>query len=107
MIIGSCLCGDIAWEVAHPFDAIWHCHCSLCRKAHGTAFATIGLASGFRWLRGEGSLRNFSVTGVSQRPFCPSCGSVLARVTGARAFIPMGCQDGDPGACPSGHLFAG
>jgi len=37
---GSCLCGDVAWEVEGSLDLMSHCYCSRCRKAHGTAFAT-------------------------------------------------------------------
>src|SRR5207249_145423 len=36
---GSCLCGDVAFELV-PGDWMGHCHCSMCRKAHGAAFAT-------------------------------------------------------------------
>jgi hypothetical protein len=63
MAAGSCLCGAVAWECSAPFLELWHCHCSLCRKAHGTAFGTNALtsASGFRWLRGEERLRSYEV----------------------------------------------
>ena len=40
MARGSCLCGGVAWEADGPFDLMSHCHCSICRKAHGAAFAT-------------------------------------------------------------------
>ena len=55
---GSCLCGDVAWEAAAPFELMHHCHCSICRKLHGAAFETaVGApAEGFRWLRGEGQI---------------------------------------------------
>ena len=40
MIRGSCLCGDVAWQVDGPVELMSHCHCSRCRKSHGAAFAT-------------------------------------------------------------------
>ena len=40
MVTGSCLCGDVAWAVSGPLELMSHCHCSMCRKAHGSAFAT-------------------------------------------------------------------
>lgn len=36
---GSCLCGEVAFEVEGPFDRFLNCHCSRCRKATGTAHA--------------------------------------------------------------------
>jgi len=40
MIRASCLCGDVAWGSEGPLDLITHCHCSMCRKAHGAAFGS-------------------------------------------------------------------
>ena len=34
---GSCICGEVAFEVEGPFDHFLNCHCSRCRKATGTA----------------------------------------------------------------------
>ena len=54
MMIGSCLCGAISWQFDSEFSQITHCHCRLCRKAHGSAFATYGVgpASAFEYLGG-------------------------------------------------------
>ena len=38
---GSCLCGEVAFEVEGPFDSFLNCHCSRCRKATGTARAKL------------------------------------------------------------------
>ena len=52
MIKGSCLCGTVQWRLDPPFGEMSHCHCSMCRKAHGAAFAGgelafVELAGGF------------------------------------------------------------
>ena len=39
-LTGSCLCGAVTYEVRGPFNMMVHCHCSMCRKHHGAAFAT-------------------------------------------------------------------
>ena len=39
-IKGSCLCGSIKLEVDPPYRRTTHCHCGMCRKAHGSAFAS-------------------------------------------------------------------
>ena len=43
MLTGGCLCGDAAFEIDGPVDMMIHCHCSMCRKFHGSAFATYPL----------------------------------------------------------------
>ena len=52
---GSCLCGEVAYEIDGPLEHASHCHCSYCRKFHGTPYATVrdGAVRGRRWLRGE------------------------------------------------------
>jgi hypothetical protein len=81
-----------------------HCHCSRCRKAHGTAFATFvsGAAERFRWRRGLELVHTFE-----GRPFCSVCSSAtpLAESTGKSVFIPAGCLDDDPGCRPTTHIF--
>ena len=55
---GRCLCGALNYELDGPFSAMIHCHCSMCRKQHGTGFATfaVGPIAGFRWTSGEDRL---------------------------------------------------
>ena len=37
---GGCLCGDVRFTVDWPSKWIAHCHCSMCRRAHGAAYVT-------------------------------------------------------------------
>lgn len=39
-LLGSCLCGSVRYEIAASLENAEHCHCSMCRKAHGAAFST-------------------------------------------------------------------
>jgi len=39
-IRGSCLCGAVAYAVSGPPGSMWHCHCLICLKLSGAAFAT-------------------------------------------------------------------
>jgi hypothetical protein len=107
---GGCLCGGIAWEARRPFELMSHCHCSMCRKSHGTAFATYvgAAASGFRFLRGEDLIAGYRSSADNERRFCSRCGSVVpSAVAGDKAWMPAGCLDGDPGARPLAHIFVG
>ena len=40
MIRGSCLCKRVRFEIQGRLGRSSHCHCSMCRKAHGAAFGT-------------------------------------------------------------------
>jgi len=82
MLKGSCLCGNIKYELDAPLGMIGICHCQRCRKASGSAFgvnATVD-AAGFRLIAGADSLASFAApTGVT-RSFCRNCGSQLYSV---------------------------
>ncbi len=76
---GSCLCGRVRYEVTGGIRSVTHCHCSMCRKAHGAAFATYGAVKReqFRWLQGEDHLASYvSSEGITRR-FCSACGANL------------------------------
>lgn len=91
-------------------DLASHCHCSRCRKAHGTGFATYGglAADGFRWERGREGVRRWESSPGFHRAFCRRCGAVVpGEPTQERVFVPLGGVDGDPGARPLAHLFVG
>jgi len=40
MLRGSCLCGEVKYEIDGSLRDVRNCHCSMCRKAHGAAFRT-------------------------------------------------------------------
>lgn len=111
MVRGSCLCGDVTYEVDGPFSGMTHCHCSMCRKFHGSAFATYIHVAGenFRWLGGESSVASYASSSEGVRLFCPHCGSAVPLVIGdgAAAFVPAGNLEGDPGVRPQAHIFVG
>lgn len=104
---GSCLCGDVAWELDVAPRWMSHCHCSLCRKAHGAAFGTYAgaPASAFRFTRGAERARTYASSAQLDRRFCPRCGSKLPVRWRDEVQVPAGSFDGDPGVRPSRHLF--
>ena len=61
MTRGVCLCGAVEYQFTAPFTMMMHCHCSMCRKHHGAAFATFAAApySAFRWVRGENAIEKY------------------------------------------------
>jgi hypothetical protein len=108
MAHGSCLCGEVAWEIEGPLQLMSHCHCSRCRKAHGIPFATYvaGNVDGYRLLRGREHLARFESSPGFFRMFCDRCGSVVpGEPFGSLVFIPAGGLDGDLGVRPEMHIF--
>ena len=109
MIRGSCLCGDVAWQVDGPVELMSHCHCSRCRKAHGAAFATYVRckADHFRLTRGRERIVRFESSPGTFRPFCSRCGSVVpdGAPWDGHVGMPAGCLDDDPGVRPLAHIF--
>lgn len=61
MIRGSCLCGQVTYQLDGGVELINHCHCSMCRKAHGAAFGSFlhATSEGFRWNSGEGLIERY------------------------------------------------
>jgi hypothetical protein len=74
---GSCLCGGIRYEFDGEVTRIGLCHCAMCRKASGTAFAANAPVpkDSFRLLAGAELLRAYDSSPGKQRWFCSRCGS--------------------------------
>jgi hypothetical protein len=110
MMRASCLCGDVVWETEGPLDFMSHCHCSRCRKTHGSAFATYGATpvEAFRLERGQEKIVRFESSPGFYRTFCERCGAVTpGDPVEGRVFLPAGAFDGDPGARALAHIFVG
>lgn len=106
MLNGECLCGGVAWEIDGPLGKMGHCHCSMCRKWHGTAYATFVTfdSAAFRWVRGEEQIVEYAAVPGSSRLFCKTCGSKLPAAA-PFAWSPVGPLVGDIGIAPSMHIF--
>src|SRR5882672_11159161 len=103
---GSCLCGEVAYEIEGPLEHAHHCHCTYCRKAHGTPYATGAMTRERRWLRGERSIARYESSPGFHRWFCARCGSpVPGDPFRSWTFVPFGTLDGDPEVRPAFHMF--
>jgi hypothetical protein len=96
---GSCLCGDVRFEVAGPFPKLYQCHCSLCRKQGGSVSNTglIVASEKFRWLAAESSIGKWQRATGFRSYFCLRCGAPVPnplRETGY-VWVPSGLVDDD------------
>jgi hypothetical protein len=112
MITGSCLCGGVRYVVDAPFSDVTHCHCNMCQKMHGAAFGTYGETrrDGFRWTDGGDLIGVYASSPGVERRFCRRCGSTLHfqfDLEPDLCYVTLGSVDGDPGARPKSHIFAG
>ncbi len=111
MIQGTCLCGTLRYEIDGPLTSMMNCHCSMCRKQHGAAFATYAVAplAGFRWIAGEDEVVRYQSSAQGSRAFCRRCGSVApgAFPSMGIVFAPAGNLGGELGRHPEGHMFVG
>lgn len=112
MLRGACLCGAIRYEIDGPVGPALFCHCSMCRKAHGSAFrARLAVPrSALRFVAGEERLTRYRSSPDTVRSFCGTCGSPLVNVWDGdpeHYGLALGTLDDDPGVRPACHVFAG
>ena len=74
---GSCLCQQVRFSVVGFKGTVGNCHCTMCRKFHGAAFATLVNVEGLTWLSGLEQLKDFVAPNGTIRTFCSHCGSSL------------------------------
>ena len=109
---GSCLCGAVKYQVQGDLGAIVLCHCSRCRKANGSAFASNAPIDSKDLVVVEGaeSLKSFRTEAGVHRMFCQSCGSPIFswRENNPEVVrIRIGTLDTPIAAKPSAHIFMG
>lgn len=112
MVRGSCLCGSVRYEIRGPLGRITHCHCSMCRRAHGAAFGSYARVNwaDFSWLSDASEVASFESSPGVRRTFCRRCGSTLQFIRASRPqtfSLAVGTLDDDPGIRPSSHIFVG
>ena len=104
---GQCLCGSVTWAFFGQPESAYHCHCQMCRKAHGAAYGTYYymIKENFCWTSGRDTIRHYRSSPTLTRSFCQTCGSVtpnaddigqFADHTGQFMFVPAGSHDDGP-----------
>ncbi|GFE84712.1 aldehyde-activating protein [Steroidobacter agaridevorans] len=108
--VGSCLCGQVRFEIEGDFDSFFLCHCEYCRKDTGAAHAANLFASTARlqWLSGRDQVREFNLPSTRHaRSFCSVCGAAVPceQAGGALLVVPAGSLDSEVRIRPNAHIF--
>lgn len=109
---GSCLCGQVQYQVSKFLPVIAHCHCTMCQKFHGAAFSTFGEVEkeNLHWLSGQEHLTSYRAENGSIRQFCNCCGASMAFISryneeAATVEIAIATLDSGPPLTPDAHIF--
>lgn len=109
---GHCQCGAVRFRITKPAVRTYHCHCSMCRRCHGTLFATYSLAprDGLIIESGAKNLSTFASSKGNDRKFCKTCGCQVFIDVASKpdlVWTMPGIMDGHPGHPPEmeSHIY--
>lgn len=107
---GACLCGAVRFELRLPSKWCAHCHCTMCRRAHGAGYVTwVGMEErNFGFLLGADHVRWYASSSGAERGFCPTCGSTMffrGQRWADEIHVALGCMDGPIDRQPQANAF--
>ena len=109
-IDGSCLCGEVEFFAKLPSKWSAHCHCSMCRKAHGAGYVTwVGFEQQqVEFANGEDQLSWYQSSPGAERGFCQKCGSTMffrSQQWAGELHIAVACLNGKLDRQPQANVF--
>jgi hypothetical protein len=107
---GSCLCGNIKFEIQGNFENFFFCHCKSCRKDTGSVHAAnlFSTTARLKWLKGEEKVKTYNHNNSGHiKSFCPNCSSALPNIQmdGKLLVVPAGSLDTKIDIIPTGHIY--
>jgi len=107
---GSCLCGEVRFEIEGAFERFYLCHCEFCRKDTGSAHAAnlFSSTAALKWISGEHKVRQFNLPATRHsKCFCSVCGSALPmmQMEGKLLVVPAGSLNSEIHIRPDAHIF--
>lgn len=107
---GSCLCGQLKFDIEGSFQSFYLCHCKHCQKDTGSAHAAnlFSTDAKINWISGVGNIQTFVLPGTRHtKSFCAQCGSALPnlQMDGKLLVVPAGSLDTEVTNKPTGHIF--
>lgn len=111
VVLGSCLCNGITYEISGKPLRSAHCHCSRCQRGRSAAHASNSFykLDDFRFTRQEVSIVDYRVPDAKYFgiAFCSRCGGNVPRISKERGAVVVaaGALDTDPGVQPAMHIY--
>ena len=107
---GSCLCGEVSFEIEGNFESFFLCHCEYCRKDTGSAHASnlFSTTAKLRWVSGQNMIKVYNLLSTRHiKNFCSNCGSALpsSQKDGNLIVVPAGSLDDKISIEPNAHIF--
>lgn len=109
-ISGSCLCGEVKYEITGSFEIFFLCHCKFCQKDTGSAHAAnlFSSTAQLEWLSGRDLITTFNLPNTRHvKSFCSRCGSAVPNIQNGEKLIvvPAGSLDVPLEIKPNANLF--
>jgi hypothetical protein len=109
-IEGACLCGAVRVSVVGSSKWVAHCHCSMCRRAHGAGYVTwLGARGDAATIEDEeGRLGWYASSPGAERGFCRRCGTTLlfrSQRWPDELHIAVGALLDGPDRAPQAHVW--
>jgi hypothetical protein len=104
---GSCLCGNVTFEITGDLAPPSACHCSQCRKQSGHFWSSTHIPETNLTLTAQDSLRWYAASDAAKRGFCGNCGSFLfwKHNDESNVSVAMGALSSPTGAQLARHIF--
>lgn len=104
---GSCLCGEVSFEIDADLRDPIACHCMQCRQQSGHYFSAVAAPKTALRLTADAQLRWYRHTETARRGFCGICGSTLfwRDDDGAKVMVAMASLDAPTGLRLAGHYW--
>jgi len=109
---GNCECKKVAFTLSTEITYFSHCHCSQCRRCHGSAFGSYVEIerSSFEYTSGGNNIKIFLSSNLCERIFCKDCGSNILFINKKipdKYYVSIGVINGNPKLPEAHHIFVG
>ena len=109
---GNCECKKVSFEINQEIKYFSHCHCSQCRRSHGSAFASFIEVekSSFNYKSGIQNTKTYASSQDCERVFCEICGSNIMffnKNKSEKYYISVGALNGDISLPKAHHVYVG
>lgn len=104
-IHGGCQCGRLRYTATASLEMIHYCHCRMCQRALGNAFALVAGVPSDKLVWSGGQPRVYASSSRAARSFCAECGTPLAvnYRDSLFTFVTIGSLDHPDRAVPEKH----